>query len=56
MQDRIRAEYVKSINEAKLKLQTAGKIHRKDLSRQIGRMEKELRMYDKFHKVAACRG
>lgn len=52
MKDRVRGEFIAKLNEARRQHKTAGCIRRKDLGRQICRMEKELRMYDKFHEAA----
>jgi hypothetical protein len=45
-----REDYVKKIMKAKAQLGTAGVIHRKDLQRYIRRLEKELRIYDSYHR------
>lgn len=45
-----REEHVEKIRTAKNELKTAGTIHRKDLQRYIRRLEKELRIYDSFHR------
>jgi hypothetical protein len=45
-----REEHVEKIMKAKAEMKTAGAIHRKDLSRYIRRMEKELREYDRLHR------
>lgn len=50
MADRIREEYVAKINAARQELETAGIFHRRDLTKYIRRMERELRDYDRFHK------
>ena len=50
MADRIREEYVAKINAAKQELETAGIFHRRDLTKHIRRMERELRDYVRFHK------
>ena len=52
MADAIREAYVKKLNGARSELKTAGPIRRKDLTRHIRRMERELRDYDRFHKEA----
>lgn len=52
MADAMREAYVKKLNAARNELKTAGPIHRKDLTRHIRRMERELRDYDRFHKEA----
>ena len=48
-----RSELVSKIMTAKEELQTAGKIHRRDLLKHIKRMQRELRDYDRFHAEAA---
>ena len=45
-----RDEHIAKIRAAKAELKTAGPIHRKDLIRYIRRMEKELRIYDSYHR------
>jgi hypothetical protein len=45
-----REEHVEKIRKAKAEMKTAGVIHRKDLSRYILRLEKELREYDRLHR------
>lgn len=47
--DRQRDLYVAKLNEARRELETAGVIHKRDLQRQIKRMERELYDYDRFH-------
>lgn len=47
--DRQRDLYVAKLNEARRELETAGAIHKRDLQRQIKRMERELYDYDRFH-------
>ena len=47
--DRQRDLYVAKLNEAHRELETAGAIHKRDLQRQIKRMERELYDYDRFH-------
>ena len=49
MADRIREEYVAKLNAARQELETAGIFHRRDLTKHIRRMERELRDYDRFH-------
>ena len=56
MADFRRDAHIAQIYAVKAKMKTAGTIHRKDLSRQLGRLERELREYDKHRKAAACRG
>jgi hypothetical protein len=46
----MRDEHIARINAAKEQLKTAGPIHRKDLQRYIRRMEKDLRIYDSYHR------
>jgi hypothetical protein len=45
-----REEHVEKIRAAKAEMKTAGPIHRKDLSRYIRRLEKELRIYDSYQR------
>lgn len=45
-----RAEHVTRLRQAKEELKVAGPIHRKDLQRYIKRLEKELRIYDHYHR------
>lgn len=45
-----RDEHIAKITKAKAELETAGPIHRKDLIRYIKRMEKELRIFDRYHR------
>ena len=45
-----REEHVAKIRAAKEELKTAGAIHKKDLMRHIKRLEKELRVYDRYHR------
>lgn len=47
-----RKELVAKIQSAKKELKTAGTIHKRDLTKHIHRMEKELWMYDRYHKTA----
>lgn len=56
MCDAIRAAYVAKLNDARRALKTAGPIHRKDLTRHIKRMERELYDYDRFHKGGESNG
>lgn len=56
MADAIRAAYVAKLNAARQELKTAGPIHRKDLTRHIRRMERELYDYDRFHKGGDSNG
>ena len=48
MGDFARASHVAKIEAVKAKLKTAGGIHRKDLSRQLKRLQKDLIVYDKY--------
>lgn len=50
-----RQEYVDKLNAAKEELKNAGYIHRRDLVRQIHRMENELREYDQYQGEARRR-
>lgn len=43
---------VEKINKAKEELKTAGVIHKRDLQKHIRRLERELREYDNYHKLA----
>ena len=45
-----RAEAVEKIRRARAEMQTSGPIHRRDLQRQINRLQKELRCYDRYHR------
>ena len=45
-----RDELVSKIRNAKAELPTAGVIHRRDLLKHIHRMEKELKIYDYYHR------
>lgn len=56
MADRIREEYVAKLNAARQELETAGIFHRRDLTKHIRRMERELRDYDHFHKGGDSNG
>ena len=47
--DRQRDLYVAKLEKARRELETAGVIHKRDLQRQIKRMERELYDYDRFH-------
>lgn len=48
----MREEWKAKIRAAKEELKTAGAIHRRDLQRQIHRMQKELRIYDYYQAAA----
>lgn len=50
-----RDEYIQKIDKAKAELQTAGPIHKRDLTRYIHRLEKELRIYDRTAGTADSR-
>ena len=56
MADRIREEYVAKLNAARQEVETAGIFHRRDLTKHIRRMERELRDYDRFHKGGDSNG
>lgn len=45
-----RKEHAEKIRKAKEELKTAGPVHRKDLQRYIRRLEKELRIFDYYHR------
>ena len=47
-----RDKYKARIAAAKEELKTAGPIHRRDLSRQISNMQKELKTYDRYQRLA----
>ena len=49
-----RAEMAGKLARAKSELPTAGKIHRRDLTKHIRRLERELRDYDRFRREAGC--
>ena len=49
-----REELVAKIAAAKEELEQAGTIHRRDLTKHIRRMERELRDYDRFQSEAGC--
>ena len=44
-----REQHLEKLRLAKEEVKTAGTIHKRDLIRQIKRMEKELRIYDWYH-------
>ena len=50
-----REELVAKIAAAKEELEQAGTIHRRDLTKHIRRMERELRDYDRFQSEARMR-
>lgn len=50
-----REEHMAAIRAAKEEMKTAGYIHRRDLARQIHRMENELREYDRYQGEARRR-
>lgn len=52
----MREEWKAKIRAAKEELKTAGAIHRRDLQRQIHRMQKELRIYDYYQAAAKKKG
>ena len=54
--DPSRDAYVEKINAARQELETAGIFHRRDLTKHIRRMERELRDYDRFHKGGDSNG
>ena len=56
MADRIREEYVAKLNAARQEVETAGIFNRRDLTKHIRRMERELRDYDRFHKGGDSNG
>ena len=50
-----RDEHIQKIAKAKAELEAAGPIHRRDLTRYIHRLEKELRIYDRTAGTANSR-
>lgn len=48
--DERREEWKAKIRAAKTELKTAGAYHRHDLLKHIHRMQKELKIYDYYHK------
>lgn len=50
-----RDEHIQKIAKAKSELETAGPIHRRDLTRYIHRLEKELQIYDRTAGTADSR-
>jgi len=46
-------EMREKLNRLREEVKTAGTIHRRDLNRQIGRLEKELRTYSYYQRKAA---
>ena len=56
MANAVRDAFVERLNCARRELRTAGPIHRKDLTRCIKRMERELFDYDRFHKGGDSNG
>lgn len=50
-----RRELANKIRIAHEEIKTAGYIHRKDLAKNLRRMKKELRDYDRFHAEAERR-
>lgn len=51
-----RDSHISKILSVKEKLKTASGLHKKDLTRQLHRLQKELIIYDKYHKQAVMRG
>lgn len=54
--DHQRDAFVAKLEKARRELKTAGVIHKRDLKRQIKRMERELYDYDRFHKGGDSNG
>lgn len=50
-----RDSHISKILSVKAKLKTASGLHKKDLTRQLHRLQKELIMYDKYRKQAVMR-
>lgn len=51
-----REEHLQKIREAKEQLKTAGPYHRRDLLKYIHRMQKELKIYDRYRQQARVAG
>lgn len=51
-----RERHLQQIREAKQQLKTARPYHRRDLLKHIHRMEKELRIYDRYRQQARVPG
>lgn len=47
-----RDELIQKIEAAKREMEHSGPIHRRDLYKHIRRLEKELRIYDNYHRHA----
>ena len=45
-----RDNHIRKIRKAKADLKTAGPVHRRDLIKYIRRMEKELLIYERYHR------
>ena len=45
-----RDRFLEEIKAVEEQIKTAGPIHRRDLIRQIKRMKRELRTYDRYHR------
>lgn len=52
MSDFPRDAHIAKILSVKAKLKTSSGLHKKDLTRQLHRLQKELIIYDKYHKQA----
>lgn len=50
-----RDEHIAAISAAREEARKAGPLHRRDLMKHIHRMEKELRIYDRYQKATASR-
>ena len=50
-----REDWKQKIRAAKAELKTAGPCHRRDLEKHIRRMEKELLIYDFYHRKTAVK-
>lgn len=41
--------HIAKMEAVKARMKAAGAVHKKDLARQLGKMMKELQIYDKYH-------
>ena len=48
-----RERHLEKIRRAEEEMRRAGPVHRRDLQKHIGRMRKELEIYDRYHRMAA---
>ena len=47
-----REQHKAEIENVKKEIKTAGPCHKRDLIRQLHRMQKELKIYDRYHQLA----